>query len=89
LQQSTSRAWLASAAGPWSRTVHAELAQRLNEAGARVIAFDIFFPERESQKADTQLARVLAGTKKAVLSTVFLMNSRDARFWAMPACRPG
>jgi len=65
---------------PWSRTVHAELAQRLNEAGARVIAFDIFFPERESQKADTQLARVLAGTKKAVLSTVFLMNSRDARF---------
>ena len=65
---------------PWSRTVHAELARRLNEAGARVIAFDIFFPERESAKADTQLARVLAGTKKAVLSTVFLMNSRDARF---------
>jgi adenylate cyclase len=65
---------------PWSRTVHAELARRLDEAGARVIAFDIFFPERESAKADMQLARVLAGTKKAVLSTFFLTNSRDARF---------
>src|SRR5688500_14832795 len=53
---------------PWSRTVHADIARRLDEAGAKVIAFDIFFPERESAKADTQLARVLAGTKKAVLS---------------------
>jgi len=65
---------------PWSRTVHAELVRRLDEAGARVIAFDIFFTERESAKADGQLARVLGSTKKAVLSTVFLMNSRDARF---------
>jgi adenylate cyclase len=65
---------------PWSRTVHAELARRLDEAGARVIAFDIFFTERESAKADGQLARVLGSTKKAVLSTVFLMNARDARY---------
>jgi len=65
---------------PWSRSVHAELARRLDEAGARVIAFDIFFPERESPKADTQLARVLGSTKKAVLSTFFLTDSRDARF---------
>jgi len=65
---------------PWSRAVHAELVRRLDEAGARVIAFDIFFTERESAKADGQLARVLGSTKKAVLSTVFLMNSRDARF---------
>src|SRR5215831_17330331 len=49
---------------PWSRTVHADLVRRLDEAGAKVIAFDIFFPERESPKADGQLARVLGGTKK-------------------------
>src|SRR5262245_8148484 len=65
---------------PWSRTVHAELARRLDEAGAKVIAFDIFFPERESAKADGQLARVLDRTRKAVLSTVFLLDPRDARF---------
>ena len=65
---------------PWSRTVHADVARRLDEAGAKVIAFDIFFPERESAKADGQLARVLGSTKKAVLSTVFLTDSRDARF---------
>jgi adenylate cyclase len=65
---------------PWSRTVHADIARRLDEAGAKVIAFDIFFPERESAKADGQLARVLSGSKKVVLSTVFLMDSRDARF---------
>src|SRR5262245_15103493 len=65
---------------PWSRTVHAELAKRLDEAGAKVIAFDIFFSERESPKADGQLARVLGATKKTVLSTVFLLDSREARY---------
>src|SRR3954463_7861171 len=30
---------------PWSRSVHAELVRRLDEAGARVVAFDLFFPE--------------------------------------------
>ena len=65
---------------PWSRTVHAELARRLDEAGAKVIAFDVFFTEPESAKADAQLARALAATKKAVLSTVFLLNRQDARY---------
>jgi adenylate cyclase len=65
---------------PWSRTVLAELAKRLDEAGARVIAFDIFFSERESSKADAQLARTLGATKKTVLSTVFLQDQRQARY---------
>jgi adenylate cyclase len=65
---------------PWSRAVHAELAKRLDEAGAKVIAFDVFFPERESAKADAQFARVLAATKKAVLSTVFLLDEREVRY---------
>src|SRR5262245_22252062 len=65
---------------PWSRAVHAELVRRLDEAGAKVIAFDIFFSERESPKADGQLARVLGATKKTVLSTVFLLDSREARY---------
>ena len=65
---------------PWSRSVHAEIIRRLDEAGARVIAFDIFFSERESPKADTQLARVLGHSKKTVLSTVFLVDQREARY---------
>jgi adenylate cyclase len=65
---------------PWSRAVHAELARRLDEAGAKVIAFDIFFSERESVKADAQFARALGATKKTVLSTVFLIDQREARY---------
>src|SRR5258705_7498626 len=53
---------------PWSRSVHAEIIRRLDEAGARGIAFDIFFSERESAEADAQLARGLGGSKKNVLS---------------------
>ena len=65
---------------PWSRSVHADIVRRLDEAGAKVIAFDIFFSERESAKADAQLARVLGRTKKTVLSTVFLLDAREARY---------
>jgi adenylate cyclase len=65
---------------PWSRSVHAELTRRLDEAGAKVIAFDIFFSEKESAKADAQLARALGATKKTVLGTVFLLDARDARY---------
>ena len=65
---------------PWSRAVHADIARRLDEAGARVIAFDIFFSERESPRADAQFARAVGATKKTVLSTVFLIDQREARY---------
>src|SRR5260221_229469 len=41
---------------PWSRSTFAELVQRLDELGAKVIAFDVFFSERESARADAQFA---------------------------------
>ena len=64
---------------PWSRSTLAELARRLDEAGARVIAFDLFFPEHESPRADGQFARALGDTRKAVLGTVFLERD-EARY---------
>jgi len=64
---------------PWSRSTLAQLAGRLDEAGARVIAFDLFFPERESAKADAQFARALGDSGKAVLGTVFLLDREEAR----------
>ena len=57
---------------PWSRTTLAALAERLDRLGARVIAFDVFFPERESARADEQFARSISATRKAVLATVFV-----------------
>ena len=45
---------------PWSRSVHARLAERLDQLGARVIAYDLFYPERESAGADAEFARALA-----------------------------
>jgi adenylate cyclase len=65
---------------PWSRTTFAALAERLDELGARVIAFDLFFSERESARADTQFARALRSTKKGVLGTVFIDHQADLRY---------
>src|SRR5262245_1134592 len=74
---------------PWSRTVHAELAKQLDEAGAKVIAFDIFFSERESPKADAQLARAIGANKKTVLSTVFLVHPREVRYLSEARLKAG
>src|SRR5258706_8446601 len=63
---------------PWSRPRFAQLIQRLDEAGAKVIAFDMFFSERESGKADAQFAGAIASSGKVVLGTVFL-NREEAR----------
>jgi adenylate cyclase len=65
---------------PWSRTTFAQLAERLDELGARVIAFDLFFSERESARADAQFAKAIGSTKKAVLGSVFINRQADIRY---------
>ena len=64
---------------PWSRATFAALAERLDQLGARVIAFDLFFPERESSRADGEFARAIGATKKVVLGTVFAERPEDVR----------
>jgi adenylate cyclase len=64
---------------PWSRTTLAKLVDHLDRAGARVIVFDVFFPEPESPEADRELARAIAGARNVVLSTVFLLSGEEAR----------
>ncbi len=44
---------------PWSRTRQAGLIERIMEAGPKVLAVDIFYPEPESPRADNALARTL------------------------------
>jgi adenylate cyclase len=64
---------------PWSRTTFAALAERLDKLGARVIAFDLFFPERESPRADAQFAAAIGATKKVVLGSVFAEQPGEVR----------
>jgi adenylate cyclase len=44
---------------PWPRDLHARLAEKLREAGAKVIAFDIIFAEPSTEAADRALAAAL------------------------------
>jgi adenylate cyclase len=64
---------------PWSRAILAELVRKLDQQGARAIAFDVFFPERESAKADGQFASAIGSSGKVVLGTVFFLNPDDVR----------
>jgi len=64
---------------PWSRATLAKLVDRLDEAGAKAIGLDVFFPEPESAEADEQLARAVGAGRKVVLSTVFLVDREEAR----------
>jgi adenylate cyclase len=64
---------------PWSRATLATLVDQLDRLGARVIAFDVFFPEPESKQADRQFARAVGAGRKVVLGTVFLLDREEAR----------
>lgn len=54
---------------PWSRRVHAELLDRLSQAGVRAVGWDIAFtePEHTDPKADSLLAAAIARNGKVVL----------------------
>ncbi len=44
---------------PWSRELHARLAENLRAAGAKVIAFDVIFSEPSTEEADQRFAAAL------------------------------
>lgn len=54
---------------PWSRSVHATLIERLGEAGARGIAFDILLsePGRDGDNGDAALADAMLANGRVVL----------------------
>lgn len=44
---------------PWSRKLQAKLIEKIFEDGPKVVAVDVFYPERESPEADRELAEVI------------------------------
>ena len=60
---------------PWPRSIHAELIERLKEAGVRDIALNVDFSARSSSQEDGQLARALANSPGQVILPVFRQNS--------------
>ncbi|MHB8836640.1 MAG: CHASE2 domain-containing protein [Candidatus Methylomirabilia bacterium] len=57
---------------PWTRTLVAELIERIHAGGPRALAVDLFFAEPESPAADDRLAAALAaGRDKTVAALVF------------------
>ena len=52
---------------PWSRVRQARLIDRIVKAKPSVLAVDIFYPERESKKADAALAKTLANARGTIV----------------------
>lgn len=54
---------------PWSRDVHAQLVDKLSEAGVKAIAFDVVFaePDRSAPENDLRFAKAVADMGKVVL----------------------
>ena len=52
---------------PWPRRVHADLIQVLSEAGAKVIAYDVNFPESSDPENDGALAASMRSAQNVVL----------------------
>lgn len=54
---------------PWPRTLHARLVDALKAAGARVIAFDVLFPEPSADDNDARFADAIRRAGNVVLAS--------------------
>lgn len=64
-------------AWPWPRSVHAALIERLSQAGAKAIAYDVLFVEPTSPPQDQALAQALAASGKVCLPVLIEAPGRD------------
>jgi len=55
----------------WPRSIHARLIQRLRDAGASVIAFDLYFDEGRSAEDDQVFAKAIGAARNVVLLGYF------------------
>lgn len=74
---------------PWPRTTMAELTERLGQAGAAVIAFDVLFAESDRTSPEQILAGLTPARRNAVLSALGrTAQTNDATFAAALAAHP-
>ncbi|NWG76688.1 MAG: CHASE2 domain-containing protein, partial [Rubrivivax sp.] len=66
-------------AWPWPRRHHARLIERLTEAGAAIIVFDVFFGEPSTDEDDRLLFKAIKKSGKVILSRV-IEEVRDPLF---------
>ena len=64
---------------PWPRALHAQLLENIYEAGAKVVAIDILFPEPSEADSDQALAQVLNKYGTTILAAD-VSTSEDNRF---------
>lgn len=74
---------------PWTRSVHGKILDRLSAYGARVVAFDMVFPEPEKGEADGIFAKsiqkfVEGGERRAVILGYDLTQNEDEVATAAP-----
>lgn len=65
---------------PWSRSIHAQLLERLSSMHAKVIAFDVLFSEHQTDDllADQQFSDAIAGNAKTVLAVAPANSTENA-----------
>jgi len=75
---------------PWPRGIHAQVLDRLKEAGVAVAAFDVVFAEPDAQPAeDAAFARAIRNFGHVVLAAnLEYRETRQARQWVRSDPRP-
>jgi len=61
---------------PWSRTVHADLITKISDAGAKVIGYDVNFPEVSNSQDDMILADAMKASGRVVLPVELQLTGR-------------
>ncbi len=67
-------------AWPWPRSIHGELIRALDQAGARLIAFDIVFDLPRDAAQDNALAKAVSESRAPVVLAASVDVVDDARF---------
>ncbi len=61
---------------PWARSVHAQIINKLHEAGVRVIGYDVNFPEASSEEDDKALEDAIKTAGNVVLPVELEVQQR-------------
>lgn len=64
---------------PWDRSIHAQIINKLTEAGAKVIGYDVNFPEPSNEESDKALEDALKAAGNVVLPVELEIQQSSTR----------